>query len=110
LDNVVYRLGFATSRPQGRQLVNHGHFMVNGRKVDIPSYLLQQGDVVELDPNSRHKEYFQQVAGELEHRPLPDWLTRDAMTMSGRVLAVPTRESMDLPMISEQLIVEYYSR
>jgi len=110
LDSVVYRLGFATSRPQARQLVNHSHFTVNGRRVDIPSYLLQPGDVIELDPNSRQKEYFKQVAGEMEHRALPDWLTRDVITMSGRVLALPTRVSMDIPTISEQLIVEYYSR
>ena len=110
LDNVVYRLGFAASRPQARQLVNHGHFTVNGQKVDIPSYLVQPGDVVAVDPNSRQSEYFKQVADDLEHRAVPDWLSRDTMTMSGRILALPTRASMDIPTINEQLIVEYYSR
>ena len=83
---------------------------MNGQKVDIPSYLVQPGDVVAVDPNSRQSEYFKQVADDLEHRAVPDWLSRDTMTMSGRVLALPTRASMDIPAINEQLIVEYYSR
>lgn len=110
LDNVVYRLGFASSRPQARQLVNHGHFVVNGHKVDVASYLVQAGDVIAVGDNSRQGDYFKQVAQDLEHRAVPDWLSRDIVTMSGRVLALPTRESMDIPMINEQLIVEYYSR
>lgn len=109
LDNVVYRLGFATSRPQGRQLVRHGHFEVNGRKVNIPSYLVQPGDVVAVRPSSRYKAIFREMAMDLEHRSVPDWLSRDDETMLGRILSLPTREDIDVT-INEQLIVEYYSR
>jgi small subunit ribosomal protein S4 len=109
LDNVVYRLGFATSRPHARQLVRHGHFEVNGQRVNIPSYLLQQGDVVAVSPISRQKAGFKEVTLDLEHRAVPQWLSRDDEAMSGRVLALPTREDIDVT-ISEQLIVEYYSR
>jgi small subunit ribosomal protein S4 len=109
LDNVVYRLGFAQSRPQGRQLVRHGHFEVNGRKVNIPSYLVKVGDVVAVRPNSRGKAIFKDIALDLEHRAAPDWLSRDDVTMSGRVLSLPERGDIDVT-INEQLIVEYYSR
>ncbi|HSR34689.1 MAG TPA: 30S ribosomal protein S4 [Anaerolineae bacterium] len=109
LDNVVYRLGFATSRPQARQFVRHGHFEVNGRKVNIPSYLVQQGDVVAVRPNSRSKPVFKEVALDLEHRTVPDWLSRDDLSMSGRVMSQPERGDIDVT-INEQLIVEYYSR
>jgi small subunit ribosomal protein S4 len=109
LDNVVYRLGFATSRPQARQLVRHGHFEVNGRKVDIPSYLVQPGDLVAVRANSQQKQLFKDTALDLEHRAAPDWLSRDDVTMSAKVLALPTREDVDVP-IDEHLIVEYYSR
>jgi small subunit ribosomal protein S4 len=109
LDNVVFRLGFAASRPQARQWVRHGHFEVNGRKVNIPSYLVEPGDVVAVRPNSRHKAHVEEVALDLEHRSVPDWLSRDDETMSGRVLALPSREHVDIA-INEQLIVEYYSR
>jgi len=109
LDNVVFRLGFAASRPQARQLVRHGHIEVNGRKVDIPSYLVQPGDVVAIRANSRRKAGFKNLAEEMEHRTPPDWLSRDDRSLSGRVLALPTREDIDVA-IDEQLIVEYYSR
>jgi small subunit ribosomal protein S4 len=109
LDNVVYRLGFAQSRPQGRQLVRHGHFEVNGRKVNIPSYLVKAGDVVAVRPNSRSKAIFKDIALDLEHRAAPDWLSRDDVTMTGRVLSLPERGDIDVT-INEQLIVEYYSR
>jgi small subunit ribosomal protein S4 len=109
LDNVVYRLGFATSRPHARQLVRHGHFQVNEQKVNIPSYLVEPGDVVAVSPNSRHMAAFKDIALDLEHRAVPQWLSRDDETMSGRVLALPAREDIDVT-ISEQLIVEYYSR
>lgn len=109
LDNVVYRLGFATSRPHARQLVRHGHFEVNGAKVNIPSYLVQAGDVVAVCPPSQRQPVFKEVSLDLEHRAVPQWLSRDDETMSGRVLALPTREDIDVT-ISEQLIVEYYSR
>jgi small subunit ribosomal protein S4 len=109
LDNVVYRLGFAQSRPQGRQLVRHGHFEVNGRKVNIPSYLVKAGDLVAVRPNSRNKAIFKEIALDLEHRAAPDWLSRDDVTMSGRVLSLPERGDIDVT-INEQLVVEYYSR
>jgi small subunit ribosomal protein S4 len=109
LDNIVYRMGFALSRPQARQLVRHGHFEVNGRKVNIPSYLVRAGDVVAVRRNSRHKAVFGEIAADLEHRAAPEWLSRDDEAMSGRVLAMPTREDIDVS-INEQLIVEYYSR
>ena len=109
LDNVVFRLGFATSRPQARQLVRHGHFEVNGHKVNVPSYLMQPGDVVAVRPVSRNKPAFKDMAADLEHRGVPDWLSRDDVTLSGRVLAQPTRGDIDVT-INEQLIVEYYSR
>jgi small subunit ribosomal protein S4 len=109
LDNVVYRLGFAASRAQARQLVRHGHMEVNGRKVDIPSYLVRPGDVIRVRPNRRQNAYFRDLALDLEHRPVPEWLSRDDETMSGRVMALPERKDIDVA-INEQLIVEYYSR
>jgi small subunit ribosomal protein S4 len=109
LDNVVYRLGLAASRPQARQLVRHGHFDVNGRKVNIPSYLVEPDDVIEVRPNSRQKMVFKEAALDLEHRSVPDWLSRDDVTMSGQVLALPGRSDIDVT-FDEQLIVEYYSR
>lgn len=109
LDNVVYRLGFALSRAQARQWVRHGHFEVNGRKVNIPSYLVEPGDVVAVRPNSRQKPSFQDIVLDLEHRAVPEWLSRDDQALSGRVMALPTREDVDVA-INEQLIVEYYSR
>jgi small subunit ribosomal protein S4 len=109
LDNVVYRLGLALSRPQARQLVRHGHFEVNGRRVNIPSYLVQPGDVVAVRRNSQDMIGFRDIALDLEHRSVPEWLSRDDETLSGRVMALPTREDIDVT-INEQLIVEYYSR
>lgn len=109
LDNVVYRLGFAQSRPQARQLVRHGHFEVNGRKVNIPSFLVQAGDVVAVRSGSRNNVYFRDVALDLEHRAVPEWLSRDDASMSARVLSLPERTDIDIS-INEQLIVEYYSR
>jgi small subunit ribosomal protein S4 len=109
LDNVVYRLGFAVSRAQARQWVRHGHFAVNGRKVDIPSYLVEPGDVVAVRANSQQKASFKEMALDLEHRAVPDWLSRDDRVMSGTVLALPAREDIDVA-IDEQLIVEFYSR
>ena len=109
LDNVVYRFGFAMSRPQARQIVRHGHVDVNGRKVNIPSYLVKPGDVVAIRPTSRKKGMIQDIALDLEHRAVPDWLSRDEQTLSGRVLSMPQRGDIDVA-INEQLIVEYYSR
>lgn len=109
LDSVVYRLGFASSRSQARQLVRHGHFDVNGHKVDIPSYLVRLGDVVSVRPNSRQNAFFRTLVEDLEHRAAPEWLTRDDEALSGRVLALPARADVSTD-IQEQLIVEYYSR
>jgi small subunit ribosomal protein S4 len=109
LDNVVYRFGFAMSRPQARQIVRHGHVEVNGRKVNIPSYLVKPGDVVAIRPTSRKKGMIQDIALDLEHRAVPDWLSRDEQALSGRVLSMPQRGDIDVA-IDEQLIVEYYSR
>jgi small subunit ribosomal protein S4 len=109
LDNVVYRFGFASSRPQARQIVRHGHVEVNGRRVNIPSYLVKQGDVVAIRPNSRKKGMIEDMVLDLDLRAVPDWLSRDDPSLSGRVLSMPQREDIDVT-INEQLIVEYYSR
>jgi len=109
LDNVAYRLGFATSRRQARQLVRHGHLAVNGHKVNVPSYLVQPGDVVAVRSNSQRSIFFKTLAEDWQHRAVPEWLSRDDETMSGRVLALPERSSIDVS-IEEHLIVEYYSR
>jgi small subunit ribosomal protein S4 len=108
LDNAVYRLGFATSRPQARQLVRHGHFQVNGRKVDIPSYSLKVGDVISVRESSRQNASILHAVEEVKGRGVPEWLTLDA-GMSGKVVSVPTREQINLP-VQEQLIVELYSK
>jgi len=109
LDSVIYRLGFASSRPQARQLVRHGHFEVNGSKVDVPSFLMKPGDVVAVRPSSRNKAVFKEMAADLEHHAVPNWLSRDDVALTGRVMALPERSDIDVT-ISEQLIVEYYSR
>lgn len=109
LDNVVYRLGFAVSRREARQLIVHGHFSVNGTKVDRPSYLLNPGDVVEVREKSRRIEKFKARAETLsDYRP-PAWLELDAANLRGRVLRLPTREEIDAP-VNERLIVELYSK
>ena len=109
LDNVVYRLGFATSRPQGRQLVRHGHFTVNGRKVDIPSYQVRPGDVIGVRQASRENVTVVHAMEEVKGRGIPEWLALDAAAVAGRVSQLPTREQINLP-VQEQLIVELYSR
>jgi small subunit ribosomal protein S4 len=109
LDNAIYRLGFATSRPQARQLVKHGHFLVNGKKVDIPSYQLRQGDVVTLRQSSEKNPAILHAMEEVKGRGVPEWLALDAAAPSGRVLSLPTREQINLP-VQEQLIVELYSK
>ncbi|HEX8681014.1 MAG TPA: 30S ribosomal protein S4 [Ardenticatenaceae bacterium] len=109
LDNVVYRLGFADSRPQARQVVNHGHVYVNGRKLDIASALVSEGDVITVRPHSRENEYFKIMAETLGSKAVPSWLTVNAGEMSGRITALPGRGDIDTT-INEQLIVEYYSR
>jgi small subunit ribosomal protein S4 len=109
LDNVVYRLGLADSRAQARQLVQHGHLNVNGRRNKAPSTLLQPGDVVAVRPNSRQMTYFRDLAQVLDQRNVPNWLAMEPSQMSGRLLSLPTREQIDLT-LDESLIVEYYSR
>ncbi len=109
LDNVVYRLGFADSRAQARQLVQHGHFTVNGRRVTIPSHLVRPGDQIAVREGSRNRTYFKERAEMLDERAVPDWLSLDVDDLSARVLAMPRREHVDIP-INEQLVVEYYSR
>ena len=109
LDNVVYRLGFASSRAQARQLVRHGHLEVNKRKTDIPSYLVRLGDEIRVRDRSRKLAYFQTMARELERKAVPEWMSLDPRSMSGRILDFPTRKEIDLT-LKEQLIVEYYSR
>ncbi|HXF63249.1 MAG TPA: 30S ribosomal protein S4 [Caldilineaceae bacterium] len=109
LDNVVYRLGFADSRSQARQLVRHGHFEVNGRKTNIPSYIVNVGDTIAVRANSRDKAYFKDRAQLMESSKVPGWLSLNLMNMSGTVQAEPGREDIEIP-LNEQLIVEYYSR
>ena len=108
-DNVIYRLGLATSRAQARQLVRHGHFLVNGRKVDVPSYSLKAGDVVTVGGTSAQNVAIQHAMEEVKGRGIPEWLTFDAGQMTGRVSSLPTREQINLP-VQEQLIVELYSK
>ncbi len=109
LDNVVYRLGFAMSRAEARQLVSHGHFTVNGRKVNIPSYLVKPGMVVSLKDSSKSLEKIKANVDANSYRQPPKWLEYDANNMIAKVTAVPAREDIDLP-IEEHLIVELYSK
>ncbi|HVJ47510.1 30S ribosomal protein S4 [Desulfitobacterium sp.] len=108
LDNVVFQLGFATSRPEARQLVRHGHFTVNGRRVDIPSFLVRQGDVVAFKEASKTSPRIKEIITNLDRTP-PKWLSIDANAVAGTVAALPSREDIQLP-IQEHLIVEKYSR
>ena len=110
LDNVVYRLGFAMTRREARQLVTHGHFTVNGQRVDIPSFLVKVGDVIEVREKSRSSVKFKRLTG--EDAPVvnvPKWLDRNKNTLQGTVVAMPTRDDIDFP-VEEHLIVELYSK
>ena len=109
LDKVIYRLGLASSRIDARQLVRHGHFTVDGRKVNIPSYLVKPGQVISVKEGSRKSPKFEEIEAALAHRTPPQWLEMDKENLVGKVIALPTREDIDLP-INEQLIVELYSR
>jgi small subunit ribosomal protein S4 len=110
LDNVVYRLGFAMTRREARQLVNHGHFTVNGKRVDIPSYLVKEGDVIEVCEKSRASVKFKRLTGEdAVMVNLPQWLEREKNTLKGTVTKMPVREDIDMP-VEEHLIVELYSK
>jgi small subunit ribosomal protein S4 len=109
LDNVIYRLGFADSRAQARQLVQHGHFVVNKYRTSVPSYIVRPEDRIVLREGSRKRTYFQERAQILDEARVPNWLSLDANTMVARVLQLPTREDVTSD-LNEQLIVEYYSR
>lgn len=109
LDNVVYRLGFADSRAQARQLVGHGHFVVNGRRTNISSYIVRPQDAITVRDGSRKRTYFKERAERLDEGAVPNWLSLDAKTMTARVLKVPARDDIETK-LNEHLIVEYYSR
>ncbi|MBO0778438.1 MAG: 30S ribosomal protein S4 [Ktedonobacteraceae bacterium] len=109
LDNLVYRLGFADSRAQARQLVNHGHFAVNGRKTDIPSFVARPNDVISVRERSKGMEYFKTRALILPQKDIPAWLRLDADAMTGRVLTIPSRADLELP-FDEQMVVEFYQK
>ena len=109
LDNVVYRLGFATNRAQARVMVTHGHFTVNGRRTDVPSMLLKEGDVIAVRDGSRSLTYFKELGDLADARTSPSWLNRDTKQLSGSIQRLPERPEID-GFLNEQLIVEYYSR
>jgi len=109
LDNVVYRLGFAATRREARQLVNHGHFTVNGKRVNIPSYLIKVGDVVAVCEKSQSATRFKMMKEADAFVAAPKWLDRDKNTLQGTVIAMPARDDIDFE-VAENLIVEYYSR
>lgn len=109
LDNIVSRLGFASGIRQARQLVTHGHVLVNGRKVNIPSYNLRAGDVIEIREKSKNLELIKESLEKAQHRGIPSWLELDATNMKGKVLRVPSRD--EIPVVArEQLVVELYSK
>jgi len=109
LDNVIFRLGYADSRAQARLLVTHGHFTVNGRRTDVPSMLVSQGDVVAVREGSRGRTFFKDLSAVAEDRTVPPWLNRESKSLSGSVIRLPERSEIDSN-LQEQLIVEYYSR
>jgi small subunit ribosomal protein S4 len=109
LDNIVYRLGFGDSRSQARQLVTHGHFQLNGHKLDIPSAILKPGDEIAVRERSRNLEYFKTRSLLLDQKGVPPWMRLDPAALAGRILAIPTRQDMELP-FDEALVVEYYQR
>lgn len=109
LDNVVYRLGFAATRREARQLVNHGHYTVNGKRVNIPSYLVKTGDVIAVSEKSSSNNRFKKLKEDDAFVAAPKWLDRDKNTLTGKVLALPARDDIDFE-IAEHLIVELYSK
>jgi small subunit ribosomal protein S4 len=109
LDNVIYRLGFTDSRAQARQLVQHGHFAVNGAKVNIPSFLVKAGDAVSVRESSKSNSHFKDLPQLLDATRIPAWLNLDVANLTGTVVNAPSRGDVDVT-LSEQLIVEYYSR
>ena len=109
LDNVIYRAGFSTSRAQARQLVRHGHFLVNGKKVDVPSYSVRAGDVVSVRQTSLENAAIAHAMEEVKGRGVPEWIAIDSTKLAGTISSLPTREQINLP-VQEQLIVELYSK
>ena len=109
LDNVVYRLGFASTRREARQLVNHGHYTVNGKSVNIPSYLVEVGDVIAVSEKSSSNNRFKKMKEDDAFVSAPKWLDRDKNTLTGKVIALPARDDIDFE-IAENLIVELYSK
>lgn len=109
LDSIVYRLGLARSRPEARQLINHGHFLVNGKKVDIPSYLTRPGDLITVKESSKKQPVFKQIVEARDQQGTVDWLEVDFEKLEGRIIRLPQRDEIDVP-LSEHLIVELYSR
>ncbi|HOO25068.1 MAG TPA: 30S ribosomal protein S4 [Clostridiales bacterium] len=109
LDNVVYLLGWANSRAEARQLVTHGHYLVNGKKVDIPSYLLKEGDSLAIKAKSKESDKFVTVLENNQSRPVPKWLDVDREKAEGKVLNLPERDQIEVP-VEEHLIVEFYSK
>ena len=109
LDNVVYRLALAPSRPMARQMVTHGHILVDGKKVDIASYLVKPGQVITVRERSRDIEQLKELREQGASKPIPKWLELDAENLTGKIAAMPQRDDIDLT-IEEHLIVEFYSR
>ena len=109
LDNVAYLLGWASSRAEARQLTTHGHYLVNGKKVDIPSYLLKAGDVVSIREKSRDSEKIKAVLEANASRPVPDWLDKNGDDLTAKIVKLPDREQIEVP-VEEHLIVEFYSK
>lgn len=109
LDNLVYRMGFTTNRREARQLVKHGHFAVNGRRSDIPSHLLKPGDVIQIRESSKELKAVAESLSVAEHKGLPEWVEVDMQNIKGKLVRIPTRDEIQLP-VQEQLIVEFYSK
>jgi len=109
LDNVVYRLGFADSRPQARQLVAHGHILVNGRKINVPSYLVKEGETISWRQESTKTEYYKQLAQTIQAKSVSNWLSLDRQNLVGQVLSLPTPGDIEAK-IDAKTIVEFYSR
>ncbi|MBQ3038247.1 MAG: 30S ribosomal protein S4 [Clostridia bacterium] len=109
LDNVIFRLGLANTRREARQIVNHGHILVNGKKVNIPSYLVKPGEVISVKEKSRNSARIKEIVETNASRVVPDWLDMDKNTLTGKVVALPNREHIDYE-VEEHLIVELYSK
>ena len=110
LDNAVHRLGFAASRSEARQLVRHGHVLINGKRLDIPSYVVRTGDAITLTEGARKFKFVAAAVAGADKRPLASWLDADRANFAGTVKGAPVREDLNEPEIREQLVVEYYSR